>query len=156
MQYSKLLNVAKEATRLIMTPSVDDEFPFVLADFRTAVNQAKQHRDPRGYRQPKLVCLCGSTRFKDAFVEANRTETLSGNIVLSVGLFGHVEGLDMNSETKAKLDELHLQKIAMADEILVLNVNGYVGESTLQEMMFAEERNIAIRYLVEPEQTNTA
>ena len=37
----------------------------------------------------KVITLCGSTRFKDAFLEAQKRLTLEGNIVISVGLFGH-------------------------------------------------------------------
>jgi hypothetical protein len=96
---------------------------------------------------PKIVCLCGSTRFKDAFIEANRNETLKGNIVLSVGLFGHVEGLDMNSEIKIMLDELHKRKIDLCDEILVLNVGNYVGKSTHSEIEYARFYHKGIRFL---------
>lgn len=95
---------------------------------------------------PKIVCLCGSTRFKKEFIKANRDETLKGNIVLSVGLFGHTEGLDMNSECKVDLDELHLRKIDLADEVLILNVNGYIGKSTRREIKHADEQGKALRY----------
>lgn len=74
---------------------------------------------PDGF--PTIVTLCGSTRFKDEYVEAARQETLKGNIVISVGLFGHQEGLDMEGSTKAMLDRLHKRKIDLADEILVLD-----------------------------------
>jgi hypothetical protein len=70
--------------------------------------------------RPIVVCLCGSTRFKDAFEAAMQSETLVGKIVLTVGLFGHLEGLDMDGPTKRMLDELHLRKIDMADEVLFL------------------------------------
>jgi hypothetical protein len=69
----------------------------------------------------KVVCLCGSTKFKEAFIEANELESLKGKIVLPVGLFGHHEGVDMEGEVKRMLDNLHLHKIAMADEIYALN-----------------------------------
>ena len=71
--------------------------------------------------RPRKVYLCGSTRFMQVFIDAQRSETLAGNIVLSVGLFGHGEGIDMNGPVKAMLDELHLRKIDDADEVLVLN-----------------------------------
>lgn len=71
--------------------------------------------------RPRIVCLCGSTRFGDAYRDALRDETLAGKIVLSVGLLGHQEGLDMTGPVKAMLDELHLRKIDLADEVLVLN-----------------------------------
>jgi hypothetical protein len=97
--------------------------------------------------RPRVVCLCGSTRFVDAFVQAARTETLAGRIVLSVGLFGHQEGIDMAGPVKAMLDRLHLARIDLSDEILVLDVGGHVGESTRREIAHAEARGIPVRYL---------
>src|SRR5687768_15983957 len=73
------------------------------------------------YGFPKIVTLCGSTHFKAAFEKANRELTLQGVIVLSVGMFGHQEDLDMTGPVKKMLDELHLRKIDLSDEILVLN-----------------------------------
>lgn len=85
-------------------------------------------------KKPTKVVLCGSTRFKQAFIDANKTETLAGRIVLSVGMFGHDEGIDMDGPIKAMLDELHLRKIDLADEVLVLNpvtiVCGLCGKPT--------------------------
>jgi len=96
---------------------------------------------------PKVVTLCGSTRFKDAYIKAARDETLKGHIVISVGLFGHNEGLDMDGETKKMLDELHLRKIDMSSEILVINVGGYIGDSTKNEIAYAHRNNKNVRYL---------
>ena len=86
----------------------------------------------------KVITLCGSTRFKDAFMEAQKRLTLEGNIVISVGLFGHSgddevwEGMSEDTLTKTKemLDDMHKRKIDMADEIFVINVDGYIGSST--------------------------
>jgi len=97
--------------------------------------------------KPIIVCLCGSTRFQAEFIKAAREETLAGKIVLSVGVFGHMEGLDMQSETKQMLDQLHLRKIDLADEILVLNVNGYIGDSGANEIAYARCQGKTIRYL---------
>lgn len=96
----------------------------------------------------KIVCLCGSTKFKDTFANATRTESLDGNIVLSVAMFGHLEGLNMDGPEKELFDKLHFEKIELADEILVLNVNGYIGESTKREIEYAKQLNKPIRYLV--------
>jgi hypothetical protein len=96
--------------------------------------------------KPIVVCLCGSTRFKTTYEAAMKAETLKGKIVLTVGLFGHLEGLDMNGTEKAMLDELHKRKIDLADEILVLNVGGYVGLSTATEIDYAKEHGKKIRY----------
>ena len=111
--------------------------------------------------KPKIVCLCGSTRFFRQFVEANSRETLKGNIVLSVGCFIHAISeaygaeLALTAEQKITLDELHLRKIDMADEVLVLNVGGYIGSSTRDEIAYAKDHGKPLRYLepTQPAQT---
>lgn len=99
----------------------------------------------------KIVCLCGSTRFKEAFEEANKRETIKGNIVLSVGWFGHCEATPIQKGQKVELDKLHFDKIRLADEVIFLNVNGYMGESTLRELSFAVGLQKKISFLEEPE-----
>ncbi|MBP7402047.1 MAG: hypothetical protein KBA30_05465 [Clostridia bacterium] len=96
----------------------------------------------------KVITLCGSTRFKDAFLEAQKRLTLEGNIVISVGLFGHSGDDAVWTEgTKDMLDDMHKRKIDMADEIFVINVGGYVGSSTRSEIGYAEATGKAVRYL---------
>ena len=107
----------------------------------------------------KVITLCGSTRFKDAFMEAQKRLTLEGNIVISVGLYGHSgdrevwENMDEGTLTKTKemLDDMHKRKIDMADEIYVINVGGYIGESTRSEIDYATASGKPVRYL-EPEE----
>lgn len=97
-----------------------------------------------------VITLCGSTRFKDAFLTAQKSLTLEGNIVISVGLFGHSgDGEAMDTATKAMLDDMHKRKIDMADEILVINVGGYIGSSTCSEIEYAKATNKPVRYLEE-------
>lgn len=103
--------------------------------------------------RPAVVCLCGSTRFHEAYAQANLDETLAGKIVLTVGCMTRSDaelGIEQDSDTKAKLDQLHLRKIEMCDEILVLNVDGYVGESTWGELCHAVGLLKRVRFL-EPE-----
>ena len=98
----------------------------------------------------KVITLCGSTRFKDAFMEAQKRLTLEGNIVISVGLFGHSGDEEVWTEgTKEMLDDMHKQKIDMADEIYVINVGGYIGSSTRSEIEYAKAKGLPIRYLEE-------
>lgn len=102
---------------------------------------------------PEIVCLCGSTRFGDAFRDANLRLTLDGKIVLTVGcdtksddqLFtpGRLKWL------KPMLDELHKRKIDLCDSILVLNVNGYIGDSTRSEIEYAKVHGKSVVYLEE-------
>ena len=96
--------------------------------------------------KPKIVCLCGSTKFKAAYLSANFDETMKGNIVLSVGCFIHADNIRINEEQKIILDKLHLEKIKLADEILILNVGGYIGYSTENEIIFAKKLGKKIRF----------
>lgn len=96
----------------------------------------------------KVVTLCGSTKFKEQYLEAQKRLTLEGNIVISVGLFGHSGDDEVWTEgTKAMLDDMHLRKIDMADEVFVINVGGYIGSSTRNEIKYAMEHGKEVRYL---------
>ena len=96
----------------------------------------------------KVITLCGSTRFKDAFMKAQKRLTLEGNIVISVGLFGHSGDDEVWTKgTKKMLDDMHLRKIDMADEIYVINVGGYIGTSTKKEIEYAKRSGKTVRYL---------
>ena len=96
----------------------------------------------------KIVTLCGSTRFKEQFFEVQKKLTLKGYIVISVGLFGHSGDDEVWTEgTKEMLDKMHLSKIDLADEIFVINVNGYVGESTKREIEYAKSTGKIVNYL---------
>lgn len=97
--------------------------------------------------KPIVVCLCGSTKFKDEFIAANFRETMAGRIVLSVGGFMHADSFSVTADQKTMLDELHKRKIDLADEIFVLNVGGYIGESTRSEIEYAEAHGKPIFYL---------
>ena len=94
------------------------------------------------------MTLCGSTLFKEHFMEVQKRLTLEGCIVISVGLFGHSGDDDVwKPGVKEMLDDMHLRKIDLADEIFVINVGGYVGESTKREIAYAEQTCKAIKYL---------
>lgn len=99
----------------------------------------------------KVITLCGSTRFKDAFYDAQKRLTLEGNIVISVGLFGHAGDEEVwKPGVKEMLDDIHLRKIDMADEIFVINVGGYIGESTRREIDYATKTGKTVSYLEQP------
>lgn len=98
----------------------------------------------------KIITLCGSTRFKNEFMEAQKQLTMAGNIVISVGLFGHSGDDEVWTEgTKKMLDDMHKRKIDMADEIYVINVGGYIGSSTKSEIEYAKKTGKAVKYLEE-------
>lgn len=99
----------------------------------------------------KVITLCGSTRFKEQFFEAQKQLTLAGNIVISVGLFGHSGDDEVWTEgTKEMLDDMHKRKIDMADAIYVINVGGYIGSSTRSEIEYARATGKEVMYLEEP------
>lgn len=136
----RLARLLQAATEWMEAPAAKE---FKLAAVLCgAVEDAQESED-----MPTLVCLCGSTRFRKAFEDANRVETLAGHIVLSVGFFGAEEGLRPSDPRKLRLDELHKRKIDLADEVLVLNVNGYVGDSTKSEITYARAHGKLVRWL---------
>lgn len=96
----------------------------------------------------KIITLCGSTKFKDEFIQIQKELTLAGNIVVSVGLFGHSGDKEVwENNTKQILDDMHKAKIDLADEIFVINKNGYIGESTKSEIEYALKQGKSVRYL---------
>lgn len=105
---------------------------------------------------PTIVCLCGSTRFRDHFYAINRTFSLAGMIVVMPGVFAHA-GDVITEDDKTRLDELHKRKIELADEVFVVNAasaadtTGYIGSSTRSEIEYAEKLGKPVRYLVTPE-----
>jgi hypothetical protein len=127
-----------------VTPGLDRPVPFTLT-----------RRGQAAADFPPIVCLCGSTRFHDQFRRANLRLTLAGQIVLSIGcdtksdadlaaaadLGGGLAGV------KARLDELHRRKIDLADYVLVLNIGGYIGDSTRAEIRYARAAGKPVTYL---------
>jgi hypothetical protein len=121
------------------------------ADVEDRVAQHLTATDPN---RPPIVTLCGSTRFYDEFQRAYYDLTMAGEIVLSVGFYphaqaihGHGEGVGHDSAEKVALDELHKRKIDLSDYVYVLNVGGYIGESTRGEIAHALSIGVPVRYL---------
>jgi hypothetical protein len=107
--------------------------------------------------RPRVVTLCGSTRFPDAFHLANAHLSMQGDVVIGLGLYGHADQptgakfltSDGNESTpeKAALDQLHFRKIDLADAIFVVNVGGYIGSSTKREIAYAEAAGKSVEYM---------
>jgi hypothetical protein len=96
----------------------------------------------------KVITLCGSTKFKDEFMAAQKRLSLAGNIVISVGLFGHSGDDEVWKDgVKEMLDDMHKRKIDMADGIYVINVGGYIGSSTRSEIEYAKSHGKTVEYL---------
>jgi len=96
----------------------------------------------------KVITLCGSTKFKDEFIREQKRLTLEGNIIISVGLFGHSGDNEVWTEgTKEMLDDMHKRRIDMSDEIFVINKNGYIGSSTRSEIDYAIAHGKLVNYM---------
>ena len=87
--------------------------------------------------KPKVVTLCGSTRFREDFEAMAAQLTLDGYIVLMPHVWVHDTDVEISAEAKLKLDELHLHKIDLADEVIIVAPKGYVGASTQKELDYA-------------------
>ena len=96
----------------------------------------------------RKICLCGSTRFLGDFLVWNKRLTMAGGVVYSIGSVLPAKDGE-NSEIGFILDRIHKKKIASSDAILVLDLQGYLGDSTKSEMAFAEEFNIPVVLLSE-------
>ena len=92
-----------------------------------------------------VVTLCGSLQFRDEMRRLDAELTLAGHVVLAPTLLDPSTELD--DEQRARLGRVHLQRIAMADEVLVVNVGGYVGESTRAEIEHARSLGAPVRFL---------
>lgn len=101
---------------------------------------------------PKIVCLCGSTRFMEQMTEANRELTATGRIVLAPGCNlkdpHPLWDTDVKlAALKPMLDALHRAKIDLADEVIIVtDQTGYVGDSTRAEITYAEQQSTPVRW----------
>lgn len=93
-----------------------------------------------------IITLCGSTRFESTFKTIARDLTLKGNVVLTVNVFSH-SGTKITEAEKIMLSEIHRKKIDLSDAIFVLNVNGYIGDATKDEIEYAKKNNKKVFYL---------
>lgn len=133
----------------VRRPIADDDLTPAEADALWRKYMRHKVRDFLPPLFPRTVCLCGSTRFMEAFYDANMRETLAGRIVLTVGMSSKGDRQPTEGQ-KVALDALHFHKIELADEVLVLNVGGYIGDSTRREIAYAKSLGKPVRYL-EPE-----
>lgn len=131
-------------------------YPHLSADCHEHHDLVRDFNGPA----PRIVCLCGSTRFYDEFQRVSHSLTMTGCIVLSVEVYphasaehGHGGGVGHDSVEKVALDELHKRKIDLADWVLVLNVGGYIGKSTRSEIEYAERIGRPVHYVERAEPT---
>ncbi|MFK4566703.1 hypothetical protein [Enterococcus sp. UD-01] len=94
----------------------------------------------------KVITLCGSAKFMKEFKEVEANLSLKGIAVLSPIFFEQSKTSKITKEVAQLLGNMHFRKIELADEIFVMDVGGYIGESTRKEIAFAKSNNKNIRY----------
>ncbi|GAK08493.1 hypothetical protein [Geomicrobium sp. JCM 19038] len=94
----------------------------------------------------KVITLCGSTKFKQQFDHANAMLTLEGHAVISVGFFEQCEGIEISNDQLRMLEEILLRKIDLADEVMVIDPTGYIGDSTSNEITYAKQSGKKVTY----------
>jgi hypothetical protein len=99
----------------------------------------------------RIIAIIGSSKFKSAHLGVAQRETLRGHVVLLTGFWHHVDMVPITDEQKASIDRLSFDKIEMAAEVVVVNVNGYIGESTWAQIAHAEKLGKPVRYLEQRE-----
>ena len=95
----------------------------------------------------KVITLCGSSKFKSEFEKVQLDLTLQGNIVLSLPIFSHNTGQELSNDQISLLSDMHKQKIDMADEVFIVNPEGYIGKNTMEEIEYAISMNKPVNYL---------
>lgn len=100
----------------------------------------------------KIITICGSSKFKEEILRIDAKLSLEGNIVISLGCFGHADELNLTRKQEAILERVHQEKMNMSDEIFVVNKDGYIGEHTERDIEYAKSRGLKIRYLNEVEE----
>lgn len=149
---NRLLDALPEAFRVRVA---EDDLVAATVE-RSRDNQPQLPDSDSGYEfvvyheRPEVITLCGSTRFKAEFLEAEARFEREGVAVFSVGYFAHADGIPISDEEKVAADELHKWKIRMSDAIFVVNPGGYIGESTRSEINYADEVGVPVQYLVDP------
>lgn len=95
----------------------------------------------------KIITVCGSLRFYKEMMEITEEMELQGNCML-VPIYNPARPNkdDFTKEDALTLDKMHKEKIKLADAILVVNVDGYIGNSTKSEIEFAKSLNKEILY----------
>ena len=93
-----------------------------------------------------VVTLCGSTKFKTEFRDIEKKLTLAGFAVLSLGFFEKSDAVNITKQQERLFGDIHLKKIDLADEILVIDVDGYIGESTQKEIDYAKEKSKKVSF----------
>lgn len=143
-------NLLQEIKKYEKQINSDKEDYVALGNDLEQLKQTYEECDNSYFKEYNVITLCGSTKFKEEFLQVQKELTLQGNIVISVGFFEHSGDEEVLKEgTKEMFDDMHKRKIDMANEIFVINKGGYIGSSTKSEIEYAKSIGKRIKYLEE-------
>lgn len=95
----------------------------------------------------KIITICGSMKFVREMMEISEKIELQGNVVLMpIYNPSRPNKEAFTNEEILILDEMHRERIKLSDAILVVNIDGYIGNSTSKEIEFAKLLNKEIIY----------
>ena len=97
----------------------------------------------------KVITICGSYKFKKEMIDIAEKLTLEGNCVLMPNELSRNSKDDYTLEEALMIDKMHKEKIKLSDDILVVNVDGYIGNSTKSEIEYAKNLNKEIIYYMD-------
>lgn len=100
--------------------------------------------------KPKVITICGSSKFKGAILGVTQRLTLQGHIVINHGFFHHQDMVPITDKQKKDLDDLMFRKIDISDRIHVVNINGYMGTTTVAAVEYARAKDKTVTF-EEPE-----
>lgn len=131
-EVSKELRLVQEKHKGDFTPTFNVIISDMARDAANAIDTLLAATD-------KTITICGSTRFKEEFLKAQRDLTFDGWIVFSVPFFEYADGIVFTHEQKDIAVKSHLRKIAVSNAIYVINKDGYIDESTRNEIQYARD-----------------
>lgn len=91
-----------------------------------------------------VITLCGSARFRKEIDEVQKSLALQGHLIFTIE---NLESVEITKEIENMLDITHRKKIDLSDAIYVINLNGYIGESTSNEIEYARKNGKEVMYL---------
>lgn len=127
----------------------------VAVGFYCVECELEAERAAEGSNRPRIITICGSSRFIDVMAVLAWEIEKSGMIALSLHLLprwycGDVDDHIAEAQGVAEqLDALHLRKIDMCDEVWVVCPGGYIGESTSREIAYAQALGLPVKYFDE-------
>lgn len=95
----------------------------------------------------EVVALTGSTKFKEDFERVAKTLALKGNVVLLPVIYSHVDNVELTPVQVEMLEQENIHKMRMADELLVINKGGYIGEGLRRELAPFIDSNKPIKFM---------